>query len=111
MEIIRSLWLAMWFSPLALAQTEIPRHLNLAGLCDLTTELEPAAGRFVVGIAPAGDLDGDGKEDLLIREGITASDAGAVPNGPVVLLYGQPLPGGKVVIDDPAVRKTVIAGG
>ncbi|MGH7378381.1 MAG: hypothetical protein ACREKK_13310, partial [Candidatus Methylomirabilales bacterium] len=63
-----------------------PDHLNLGGLCGLSSEIIGAPDRLVRLIIPAGDVDGDGKGDLLFLN--HSRERGALPENLVVLLYG-----------------------
>src|SRR5262245_20544047 len=86
-----------------------PVHLSAGGLCDLATDFRGAPDRRINGVLPAGDIDGDGKEDLLFRD--IPLEPGALPDDRVALLYGQPFPSPVFDLYAPGVRRTVITTG
>ncbi len=86
------------------AQDPPRRRYSLGGLGDLVTQITGGLSRAITAVAPAGDVDGDGREDLLIR----AADPLSVQGDRVHLLFGFEPPGGELDLDDPRLRRVVI---
>src|SRR5437773_11625458 len=72
-----------------------PNRVSVAGLGNLVTEIAAPGGSGITALSPAGDVDGDGLADIIVRF------ASAESNPPifyddVVLLYGFAPPGGSL---------------
>jgi len=103
---LRCLLVSLLSAPLpAVAQTQ--RHYSLGGLGDLATRVVGHGDRAITASAPAGDIDGDGRGDLLVR----LSARTGIDGDRVLLVYGFDVPGGDVDLDDPSIRKTVVTTG
>lgn len=93
--------------PIVSAQDEsLPSRVSLLGLGRSVTEIAGDAASGITAFAPAGDVDGDGKGDLLIR--FSPRDRIDVEQDRVVLLYGGFQLGTKLDALAPTVRATVI---
>ena len=60
-------YLALMFVAWAHVLADPPHRLNIGGLEDLLTTIEVGGERRISAVVPAGDVDGDGLDDLLIR--------------------------------------------
>jgi hypothetical protein len=81
--------------------------VSLAGLSDLVTQVEAPEGSGITAVSPAGDVDRDGREDVLIRYS-SVETVGAATYDNAVLLYGFPSNGGLLDVLHSQERKTVI---
>jgi hypothetical protein len=88
------------------AEAAPPRRVALAGLGDLATEIVVDPEHGISAVAPAGDIDGDGLSDLLLR--FSPFLMTAANRDQVVLFYGAAGRTGPLDLFDPAVRRTVI---
>jgi hypothetical protein len=84
-------------------------HLSLGGLGDLVATIEGDGEELLSAALPAGDVDGDGREDLLLRFQEREPTFGSEDR--VVLLYGMPGAGGPLDPFRPGSRRTVIPTG
>jgi hypothetical protein len=82
-----------------------PDRLNVGGLGDLVTVISGDDRIGISALSPAGDVDGDGLSDVLLRFSIRPEAFD--DHDQVLLLYGFGPPGGDLDPFSPDVRKTI----
>ena len=83
-----------------------PDRLNIGGIEDLVTTIEIDGERRITAEAPAGDVDGDGLDDLLLRMRLKEWSPG--DEDLVVLLYGMQVTPGPLDPLGAGVPRTLI---
>jgi hypothetical protein len=81
-----------------------PARISTAGLGPLALDLHGGDLDGITAFAPAGDVDGDGRADILLRFSLRDG----VGNDRVVLLYGLPFVEGPVDPFAPDARLTLL---
>jgi hypothetical protein len=82
-------WLALAGAQVAFPQVEVTRLVYLRDLVQdpSVVEVSTSSHRLGAAMTPAGDVDGDGLDDVVLEAALGPETSGS---GSVVLLYGQP---------------------
>ena len=87
-----------------LSHAQFSRHTSIDNVAPGSIELTSAEEALGMWCARAGDVDGDGLDDILVsgpsQEGLRA-----------LLIYGQRIPPGKVDPFNAQIRKSILTGG